>query len=103
MTTKTVRTYLDLSDAITALVDARVGLDVPSAETRVVVSGRTSVEAMRADAPGQAVRNTLHALNVARRDARMARPERRDHYASKANEAFENFIAALVAAGVPAK
>ena len=101
--TTTVRAYLDLSDSIATALDARVDLDVLAADTRVIVSGRTSAEAMRADAPGEAVRNAIHKFNVSRRDAKNARPERRDHYASKATEAFDALVASLVAAGVPAK
>ena len=101
--TTTVRAYLDLSDSIATDLDARVNLDVLAADTSVVVSGGRSVEAMRADALGEAVRNAIRRLNVARRDAKNARPERRDHYASKATEAFDALVASLVAAGVPAK
>jgi len=101
--TTTVRAYLDLSAAITAETETRVNLDVLAADTRVVVSGRSSIEAMRADALGNAVRNAAYKLDVARRDARICRPERREHYAAKATEAFEAFVAALIAAGVPAK
>jgi len=101
--TTTVRAYLDLGDAITAEIDTRVNLDVLAADTRVVISGRSSVEAMHADTLGNAVRNAAHRLNVARRDARSCRPDRREHYAAKATEAFESFVAALIAAGVPAK
>lgn len=101
--TTTVRAYLDLSNAVTAEIDSRVNLDVLAADTRVVVSGRISADAKHADALGLAVRNAIYRLDVARRDARICRPERREHFAAKAAEAFESLVSALIAAGVPAK
>lgn len=101
--TTTARIYLDISETITADLDSRVNLDVLASETRVVVSGLSSAEAMRSDAPGLAVRTALRTLSTARRDARACRPERREHYASKATAVFEGLVAALVAAGVPAR